>query len=243
MTLSFVVSSVARSETGHTPRRRNRCHRPPHGFTLVELLVVIAIISTLLGISVPAVQMARASARRTQCQSQLRQIGMALNTYLDSRGARGKYPRAAAVPVTVPHDNLPSIKKVLAGFIEHSEAVFHCPDDFEWYPIEGLSYEYPEKSPWARSIQGETRKEALRRRKPKKDASGKTTLVWYEENASKVEIMWEYQPFHDPLYKPKRRKSVKDTNETLGVDETPEAKVASSRFFLYADAHVDMVVE
>jgi prepilin-type N-terminal cleavage/methylation domain-containing protein len=51
--------------------------RPLHGFTLVELLVVIAIIGGLVALLLPAVQMARESARRTMCTSRLKQLALA----------------------------------------------------------------------------------------------------------------------------------------------------------------------
>lgn len=52
--------------------------------TLVELLVVISIIGVLLAISIPAIQMARESARRASCSNNLKQIAVALHNYHES---------------------------------------------------------------------------------------------------------------------------------------------------------------
>ena len=96
--------------------------RSKRAFTLVELLVVIAIIAALVALLLPAVQSARAAARRTQCMSNMRQVGVGLQNYASA--FRGRLPEISDHGF----DDESWIHS-LAPFMEHADSIRICPDD------------------------------------------------------------------------------------------------------------------
>lgn len=139
------------------------------GFTLIELLVVISIIATLMSLVLPAVQSAREAARRVQCLSNLKNLGLACTNFASSRG--GQLPLltepapGAAAPggntiwamqllpfldradtheyigqATSPANALVRVNEVLGGN-GASYAVLQCPNDVNHFKQPGgLSY-------------------------------------------------------------------------------------------------------
>jgi prepilin-type N-terminal cleavage/methylation domain-containing protein/prepilin-type processing-associated H-X9-DG protein len=162
--------------------------REHKAFTLVELLVVIAIIGMLIALLLPAIQHARESARKTECKSNLRQIGLAIDQYIDRQGIRGKFPDAAQYPSVTP--DLPLLYEVLGDHVENNDELFRCPSDHlekpdavhdTYFEEVGLSYEY-----LASRFANKTREQAR--------------LGWSgeERSSARLWIVNDFDPFHGP---------------------------------------------
>lgn len=94
------------------------------GFTLIELLVVIAIIAILVAILLPAVQQAREAARRSACNNNMKQIGLALHNYHDAH---------KVFPIGATGNHISSWMLHLLPYTEHSNVY----DQLTWHTNSG----------------------------------------------------------------------------------------------------------
>lgn len=106
------------------------------GFTLLELLAVFGVIAVLAGIAVPAFQRMTESGRATACVSHLRQLGVALNSYLGDNNMEMPTLKAGRSTLT---DDVPVIDNTLDKYVT-DKSIFACPADRKWADATGTSY-------------------------------------------------------------------------------------------------------
>jgi prepilin-type N-terminal cleavage/methylation domain-containing protein/prepilin-type processing-associated H-X9-DG protein len=113
--------------------------RPGNAFTLTELLVVIALIAVLAALLLPAFGRAKESGRGTVCLSNLHQIGIALQLYVQDNANRLPLMRDKSLTTT---NSLPSPDLVLSNYLGNVR-VLQCPSDSRnLFQTTGSSYSW-----------------------------------------------------------------------------------------------------
>ena len=205
------------------------------GFTLVELLTVIAIISILVSLLLPAVMMARESARRTQCQNNMRQIALATLTFESAK--KSFPPLKDAIPCEENHVGEPSHAwSVFTRLLDHLEQ-------------EAVVNELNRKLSWRQDLSGNGPFSLFRPaayRCPNVEDTVTTSLagdlhqnisyavcwgVWQEGNTNRPNV---YAGLHSPNNKVRVQDFRDGLNYTLGYSEVIpgldyfEARICSS---------------
>ena len=112
-------------------------------FTLVELLVVLAIVTVLAGLLLPVIGKAREAGRATACLSNLRQLGIALQLYVQDNNNHLPIMRDRSLDTNAPPTNAPPSPEVVLLNVLGAAQVLRCPSDRKQiYEQTGSSYSW-----------------------------------------------------------------------------------------------------
>ncbi len=216
------------------------------GFTLIELLVVIAVIGLLVGLLLPAVQAARESARRTNCASNLRQVGLAITQFCDTHHGRLPETTHTVEPDPVTGQFTKAWIYTIAPYMEDVDAIRICPSDQLGHLRllgKGTSY----------TFNGYLSKEAPRLSRfdnRRKVASMSQTIVAFELSekkdigAQKSQNPADIDPYNDHVHSFNWFNASNINNKAVSTfigNEVAIDRHNGTSHFLYADGHVEVI--
>ena len=210
------------------------------GFTLVELLVTIAIIGVLVALLLPAVQSARAAARRSQCANNMRQIGLGIHQFANVH--KGRFPG-----IWHGADKGKSWIFSLAPYMENVDEIRLCPEDLKRiertsgadtsYVMNGYlraaskieKLVYPEQVPnFAPDLYDLPETHA-------------TIMLFEAADTSAVEISYDH--VHSWEWFSDDKQSAESRLQAIEFEVATERHSGSVANYLYADGHVDAIPE